>query len=591
MPNYDNPTVQEYIFECNEFQYLSLKTSSFPKMRLTNFKLLIFIFTLLLSARTIAQINSEFEKRIDEIFKMSTNTTPGASVAILKNGKLIFNKGYGIANMDFQIPIDTNTLFDIASLTKHFTAYSILLLEQQGKLKLNDEVSKYIADFPFKNKHITIEHLLYHTSGIKDYINLQKVVGSSLYDPYSNPVILNQIKKQETLNFEPGSSIIYSNSNYLLLAEIVKKTSGMTLDKFCLQFIFQPLQMNNTVFLFNNSIRNRATSYFKNENKYESWVNASNVMGPMGAYSTSADICKWLYNLSTGAVGGKQLSNKFVASSLLNEGTYIHTQSCVLAKKVFHNQNLYFSNGNMSGYKSQVFYFPDQQIAIVVLSNSGDDINVYGAASKIADLLLENEPANHPKLNVLSKKAFSVRNLKRYEGDYDLSNGFKVSVKEINRKLHIKSVWDNDYLEMHTIDSNAFLVDHDDYRNREIKFVNDPTSKQYILVYNHIERGYRYEYTNPTKSYLTQFVGKYYSKELETIYTVTLKDTTLFASHFINGELALKPMNGNVFEGGEWWFDKIQFIKNEKNTITGFNLKLDRIKHLEFTKLESLNSE
>jgi CubicO group peptidase (beta-lactamase class C family) len=554
-----------------------------------NFKFSSFVFLfLILNNHTFAQLSPQIVTQIDKIFKAESPYAPGASVAIIKNGRILFNKGYGLANIDYNIPIDSNSVFDVGSVTKHFTAFSILLLEDKNQLNLDDEVSKYIDISPFNDKHITIRHLLHHTSGIKDYTDLCDLAGVNLNVDVTNEGVLEVLRWQETLNFEPGTSRVYSNTNYLLLAEIVKKVSGMGIDKFCSKFIFTPLGMNHTVFVNENIIKGRVNSYFKSEEGvYKSVLNASSIIGPGGCYSTSSDIAKWLNNLSTGTIGEMKVVNKFLSSTILNDGLYVNTHSCVLAKKMYHDQSLYLSDGGWGGYRSQVFYFPKQQIGIVVLANSAE-ADVYTPSCRIADMLLEKEPAS---VDATTKQTIPVKlssNLSRFEGNYDLGLGFKVSVKKFGNKLKVKSVWDQDYLEMTPVDSNAFMVyNHDDYQNREIRFVYDVNLEDYVFVYNHIDRGYKYEYTHPEKAQLNQFTGSYYSKEIGTVYTIVLKDTQLYISSFAHGEIALTPMQGNVFEFVEQQseLDKVEFIKNDKGIITGFNLKVRWVKNLIFTKI------
>ena len=545
---------------------------------------LIINILLIIHFNIFGQQGQKLENQIDSIFNPYNRSTPGCAVGIIKKGQIIFNKGYGSANLNYAIAIDTNSIFDIASLTKHFTAYSILLLEQQGKLNLEDEVSRYINNFSFKNKHVKIKHLLYHTSGIKDYIHLQKVAGYNINGEYDNESIISQIQKQTTLNFTPGSSILYSNSNYILLAEIVKRVSGISLSEFCTHYIFKPLNMHNTSFVNKEFVKGKVTGYNKSDNSYKNSYNNNVVEGPVGAQSTSADITNWLENLYSGKVGGKEMINKFLSSTMLDNGKTINTHSCVLGKKSYKGLNLYLSNGDWLGFKSQIFYFPDQQVGIVILSNAGNDLNVYGKCCSVADLILENEMHSFPSLRP-DKKIKASKKINKYTGEYDLGNGFKISVKYIEGSLKLKSVWDKEFLTMIQLDTNVFIVDNDDYCNKPIKFIYNNDLNGYDFIYNEIEKGHPYQYITQKKEYLKKYEGVYYSLETETIYSIILKDSNLYAHHFINPEVKLIPMKDEVFEAGHWWFDKVEFLKDTNDLITGFNLRLDRINNLEFKRL------
>lgn len=164
--------------------------------------------------------------QIDKLFSGYNSTTPGVAVAVVKDGKTVFQKGYGAANLEYDIPVTTKTVFQIASVSKQFTAFSIYLLEKQGRISLEDDIRKYVPEVQDVGKVIRIKHLLAHTSGIKDQAALLTLAGWRMDDVMTTQHILRLISRQKELNFEPGSQYLYSNSGYTLLAEIVKRASG-----------------------------------------------------------------------------------------------------------------------------------------------------------------------------------------------------------------------------------------------------------------------------------------------------------------------------------------------------------------------------
>lgn len=187
--------------------------------------------------------------KIDKLFaKWDTKDSPGCVIGIVRNDSLIYAKGFGMANLEYGIPNSPATIYHIASVSKQFTTYCIVLLARQGKLNLNDDVRKYLQWFPDLHEKITIQNLLTHTSGIRDQWQLLAISGTRLDDVITQEQIIKMLSKQEALNFKPNEKATYSNSGYTMLAEIVKSVSGQSLREFADSAIFQPLKMTNTYF-------------------------------------------------------------------------------------------------------------------------------------------------------------------------------------------------------------------------------------------------------------------------------------------------------------------------------------------------------
>lgn len=248
-------------------------------------------------------------RRIDEVFKQwSKPGTPGAAVSVIKDGILAYQKGFGMANLEYDVPITQDTVFHVASVSKQFTAMSILLLEQDGKLSLEDEVHKYLPELPNYGHSLTIRNLLQHTSGIRDQWQTLGLAGWRLDDVITQKQILRMLFRQRELNFEPATRHLYSNGGYTLLAEIVARVFGKPLPEFCEERIFRPLGMSHTHFHDDHRriVPNRAYSY-----SYESAaggyrsspLNYANV-GATSLFTTAPDLAKWLDNFREPTVGG-----------------------------------------------------------------------------------------------------------------------------------------------------------------------------------------------------------------------------------------------------------------------------------------------
>ena len=179
--------------------------------------------------------------KVDELFsEWNRPDSPGFALAIIKDSETVYKRGYGIASLEHNVAISPSSVFDIASVSKQFTAMCIALLARQGKLALDDEIQMYVSEMPRYERPITLRHLIHHTSGIRDYITLMHLAGMRLENKYCDDEIIGLIARQKELNFKPGDEFLYSNSGYLLLAEIVKRVAGQSLAAFAHENIFQP---------------------------------------------------------------------------------------------------------------------------------------------------------------------------------------------------------------------------------------------------------------------------------------------------------------------------------------------------------------
>jgi CubicO group peptidase (beta-lactamase class C family) len=220
------------------------------------YHIVILSLCLFLINKSNAQIKVDFslalpqiDKNIDSLLNGYDEKAPGISIGIVDHNKLVYEKQFGLANMEYQIPITDETSFHVASVSKQFTAFAILLLEDEGKLSLDDDIRIYLPKMYNFQNIITIRHLLNHTSGLKDQFNLLRLSGWSLDDVITNEQVLRILFNQKTLNFQPNEKHMYSNSGYTLLAEIVARVSKMSFAEFTNNHIFKPLQMHQSQFV------------------------------------------------------------------------------------------------------------------------------------------------------------------------------------------------------------------------------------------------------------------------------------------------------------------------------------------------------
>ena len=408
------------------------------KQILTSLSLLIFLFIPICNL----QAQMEKEKQVDELFtKWDTDNTPGAAVAIVKDGAIIYKKGYGIANLEYDIPITPSSIFHIASVSKQFTVFSILLLEKQGKLSLDDDIRKYIPEVPDFGKTITLRHLASHTSGLRDQWNLLSMAGWRMDDVITKEHVLKLVSKQKELNFNPGDEFAYCNTGFTLLAEVVSRVSDMSFAEFTKANIFEPLEMNNTLFYDDHEkiVKNRAYSYYPDSSGYKkSVLNYANV-GATSLFTTVEDLSLWAMNFTDIKLGDSTSINKMNTLAVLNNG---ETFGGALGQFVgdYKGLNEIQHGGADAGYRSYLTRFPSENFAVIVFSNSAE-FNPGGIAHQIVDIYLQDKLKPENKAEEIKEasnsEAITVDEniLNTYVGDFELQPGFVISISLNDGKL------------------------------------------------------------------------------------------------------------------------------------------------------------
>lgn len=323
--------------------------------------------------------------RIDQLFSSWNNSTPGGSVLVARGNKIVYHKAYGLASLELNVPNTTETIFEAGSVSKQFTAYSILLLEKEGKLKLTDDVRKYVPELPVYEVPITIQMLLNHTSGLKDWGSIGGLSGwPRTTRVYTLDLALQIMSRQKTTNFKPGNEYSYSNSNYSLLVIIVERLSKQSLEDFTTERLFKPLGMSHTRWRsnFRDVVPNRSQAYGKNEGEYELVMPFENIHGHGGLLTTTGDLLKWnqLLEVHDG------LYNKRTERGKLNDGSNISYAAGIQHGDVNGVAEIAHS-GATAGYRAWLAYYPSKKISVVLLSNDGS-FGPVTVGKKVAEVFL-----------------------------------------------------------------------------------------------------------------------------------------------------------------------------------------------------------
>jgi CubicO group peptidase (beta-lactamase class C family) len=329
--------------------------------------------------------------KVDRIFaEWDKPDSPGCAVGVLQNGRFIYQRGYGMANLDYDIPNAPEMVYYVGSDSKQFTAASIALLSLDGKISLDDDIRKYFPEMPDYGSRITINHLVHHTSGIRDVYGIMAIAGLRMEDVFSDSEAVALIARQKALNFKPGDAYLYSNSGYFLLAQLVRRVTGRSLREFADERIFQPLGMTHTHFHDDpgHIMKKRAMSYESDgHGGYRiSYLQNFDKIGAGGLYTNLDDLRKWDENFYTHKVGGDALQKLIHTRGVLNSGDTI---PYAFGNNVASYRGLRTTEhgGALMGYKAHIYRFPDQHFTVLETCNLGS-INPGPLAQSVAEVYL-----------------------------------------------------------------------------------------------------------------------------------------------------------------------------------------------------------
>jgi CubicO group peptidase (beta-lactamase class C family) len=531
------------------------------------------------------------DEQVDEVFmNWDTKNTPGAAVAVVKGGKVIFKKGYGLAHLEYDIPIGPSTVFHIASVSKQFTVFSTLLLEKQGKLSLDDDIRKYIPEVPYFGKTITLRHLASHTSGMRDQWNLLAMAGWRLDDVITKEHVLKLVSKQKELNFNPGEEYVYCNTGFTLLAEVVARVSGMSFAQYTQKNIFEPLQMRSTLFYDDHEkiVKNRAYSYYQDSTGYKKSVLSYANAGATSLFTTVEDLSQWAINFSALKVGDTSIISKMNTLATLNNGkTFGGALGQFVGK--YKGLNEISHGGADAGYRTFLTRFPEEDVSVIVFSNDGA-FNSGGIAHKVADIFLKDKIKEEPKKEE-PKSELNTENiildqkiLDSYLGDFELVPGFVINISSENGKLFGQATGQPRLTLSPTADKEFTIKEV----NAKVVFISSEDGKVNLLKLHqggNIMDAKRMQTFDKTKVNLSDFEGHFYSDELTTGYDFKIKGDKLFATHNRHSDLELNPVKKDYFNGAAWFFGQVEFVRDTEGKINGCKVTNGRVRNLHFRKI------
>ena len=547
---------------------------------LTAILLLIFVSSAIADKKTDA---------VDKLFSQwDKKDTPGCALAIVKDGKIIYKQSYGLANLELNVPITPQSVFYIGSVSKQFVTMCIAILDKHEKLSLDDDIRKYVPELPDYRHPITVRHLIYHTSGLRDYLTLLGIAGID-FGTYHEDDVVELIAHQKELNFAPGEEYLYSNSGYFLLAVIVERASGKNFRKFAEQNIFKPLGMKNSHFHddYRMLIKNRASGYFPaEEGRYKNFISTFDCVGSGGLFTSVEDLFLWDQNFYHHEVGGKDLIDLMHTKGKLNSGEELD-YAFALGIGEYKGLKTVGHGGALGGYRSTLVRFPEQNFSVICLSNLSS-FNPSKLARQVADIYLagqfkeEAEPVTKPTENAkfieLPKKK-----LQEKVGAYiDPKTGAVRTLGLRGRTLILEAFGEK--FTLAAVSETEFQVLKAPVKML-IKFEKQKKRKPMLMhIHREGEKSETYEsfkLVKPTPEKLKEYTGDYYSDELQVTFRLALKKGKLHFVHKNAPESPLQPTLKDMFTERGY---RINFVRGKEEKITGFTMDAGRVKNLRFDK-------
>jgi len=556
------------------------------------------IVILILLTFTIYSVYSQNEtiEPIDKFLEKYNKETPGGVIGVVKSGKIIYQKEFGSANLDYTFPNKVNTKFMIGSLTKQFTGACIAMLMTECKVNLDDDIRKYLPEFPFYGDTIRIKNLLYHTSGIKNYGIAMKMSGiiNEVYNDYDH--LLHLIYSQSSLVFKPGTKYSYSNSNYTLLGEIVHRVTGQKVEEYAKHKIFEPLGMENTFYWTapNKIIRNKATGYSPLGNgEYEIsqplWV----PYGSGNIISTLIDLNKWCSFLIEQYKKQTDFIKIFTKTGFTSDEK---PTNFALGLNVTEYRGLikYEHNGGLDGFRSRITIFPEQELSIVVLGNISN-LWTYSATCLLADHYLKYQFTNGndyvvsttQQINAVPDDIITLdpNKLITYEDYYEFADGFMFEIKPTKYGLNVWESWNNSEYKVYPITDSSFIdsagVVRFDFYN-----IKNNKANRLDVIYNGVKSTAVLDHVEPVNnSVLMELTGFYFDKDLNTVYHFYLDKERFLVRIGDNIPTRVLVVNKNLLS----FYGYEAIIKrDDNNNVTGFELtNMQESRNNIFTKIAS----
>ena len=568
-------------------------------MRMVRFAAMAAVMLFVPHAGKAQTLAPDMAKQVDEVFaKWDRADSPGCALGVYRGGQVVHKRGYGTEDLNEEVPITPVTVFHVASISKQFTAASIVLLAQQGKLSLDDDVRKYIPELPDFGQKITIRNLVYHTSGLRDQWELLDLAGWRYSkDLITDDDVMSLVARQTELNFKPGERHMYCNTGYTLLGLIVKRVSGLSLREFTTKNIFEPLGMTHTHFRDDHAeiLKHDAVGYEQEPGKpFEISITNFDTVGATSLHTTVEDLQRWDENFYHPKVGGDVFVRQMLDRGKLNNGEQLDYAFGLVVGKYKGLPTVDHAGGD-AGYRSDMTRFPEQHFSVAVLCNSAE-ADPSALVRQVADIVLATEIKGAelatPAKEALTSNsragaavALTAEQLARFIGLYwnrEDDAFVKIFVKD--GKLNSGS---EEPLVLKPFADSRFHIADKPWGDRvEIHFVA-PSGDKPRQMEQSFDGGKAtvFEATetfSPSSAELAEYAGAYMSEEIDPVYRIALDGEKLSLVRQKHKADTLRPAVRDVFTGQ---IGTVRFTRDPTNgQVSGFVLSTGRIRNFHFVK-------
>ena len=532
---------------------------------------------------------AELVRRIDRIFAQFDRSTPGCGVGLAADGRPIYLHGYGSANLEYGVPNTDSTVFESGSVAKQFTASAILLLVADGKLRLDDDIRKYLPEVPpFGGQTITIRNLLTHTSGLRDQWGLLGIEGRGPGQQVHTPMTtLDLVAHQKMLNFPPGSEYLYSNTGYALAGIIVERVSGMTLAEFSRTRLFEPLEMTHTQVRddFTRVVPNRATAYAGSAaSGYHLDMPFTNMVGNGGVLSTMTDLIRWNENLDHPVVGGPGYAAAMQTPMRLTNGRTIN-YALGLIVSTYHGAREVSHSGSTAGYSTFLARYPEQRLSVAVWCNQAGINATELAHAVVTPMLPQTNVADAPRAR---RVALAPADLAKWSATYrDPHTDQVVGIAASDQTLSLQQAGQAGQagrgraaVVLEPVGPARFQSSQGD-----MLFDGRPGRRRFTFIRadadsSHFEEVHGAPAVIPQADYL----GVYASDELDARYTIVARGNRLLLTRRPYQEFDLRPVYADDFQSGAG-LGSLRFARDTRGQVTGFSFYAGRVLDVRFTRV------
>lgn len=545
-------------------------------------------YTLVLSR--VEPVATTLAGKVDQMMANLRGNEPGGIAAVVRNGKVIYQKAWGQANLTHRIPYSAETRTNIGSTSKQFTAFAIVLLAAQNKLSLDDDVRKHIPELPDLGKTVTIRHVLTHTSGYREFLNALAMTGRRIDfgDYIERDEIIELVKRQPVLQNDPGSEFNYNNSGFAIASTIVERVGGKPFPQWMHENVFRPLGMNNTFIRATPGqiIPNSSQGYVAVPGGFREAQDIGASLGAGGIYTTVGDLARWMQNFKTTTVGPAGFFTQMTTRNVLTKGD-TSAYGLGLFVDTWRGLRRVHHGGADVAHRSSFVYFPEIDAGVTVQSNNAG-FNADQYAARLAEIYFADKltkPAEAaPVAGAFDPVRFDTTRFANYAGRYEMTaaKGFILSFVRRGNRYYTQATGQQE-IEMIPTSDSTFVIRQ---VNATITFHNEGPGqvKRITLNQNGVHAATRVLDAAP-KLDLSAFAGRYFSDEMEAYYVVAVEKDSLFMRNRRTGKIPLTHTRDETFTG-TYPIATIKFERDAAGNVTGFRAGSGRTRDVLFRKVD-----